>query len=113
MAVLTEAQLAELKARLLQREADSQRQMDELVASLKSRPPCFADAAERADYRRRQGLAERQIQQLQTRLGQIARARARMTRGEYGVCERSGQPIPLARLMAMPEVTTVTKDSED
>ncbi|MBY6094863.1 TraR/DksA C4-type zinc finger protein [Ferrimonas balearica] len=36
-----------------------------------------------------------------------------MTRGEYGVCERSGQPIPLARLMAMPEVTTVTKDTED
>ena len=42
-------------------------------------------------------------------LEKVERAMARMESGEYGVCEVSGKPIPLARLDALPYATTLVE----
>ncbi len=39
-------------------------------------------------------------------LAKVRRAQDRVTAGTYGTCEACGQPIPLARLEALPYVTT-------
>lgn len=42
-------------------------------------------------------------------LAKVERALARMESGEYGVCEYSGKPIPVARLEALPYATTLVE----
>jgi phage/conjugal plasmid C-4 type zinc finger TraR family protein len=39
---------------------------------------------------------------LVSRLKALDRAEARIREGTYGICERCGEPIPIARLRAMP-----------
>jgi len=40
-------------------------------------------------------------------LEKVRHALARIESGEYGICEVSGRPIPLARLEALPYATTI------
>lgn len=42
-------------------------------------------------------------------LSKVERAQARMETGEYGTCEYSGKPIPVARLEALPYATTLVE----
>ena len=42
-------------------------------------------------------------------LSKVEKALGRMDRGEYGMCEISGKPIPLARLEALPYATTLVE----
>ena len=42
-------------------------------------------------------------------LEKVDRALVRMESGDYGVCEVSGKPIPLARLDALPYATTLVE----
>ena len=47
-----------------------------------------------------------QLAELESReLAQVEEALARMEEGTYGICEATGQPIPLARLQALPYAT--------
>lgn len=46
------------------------------------------------------------------RLAQVVRALERLDKGVYGLSEKSGLPIPRARLIAVPEAT-LTLDEED
>jgi DnaK suppressor protein len=46
------------------------------------------------------------IQQARSHLGEIEAARARLTGGQYGLCEACGQPITAARLDARPVACT-------
>ncbi|SHM15210.1 TraR/DksA C4-type zinc finger protein [Rhodanobacter sp. OK091] len=46
------------------------------------------------------------------RLAQVIRALERMDKGVYGLSEKSGSPIPKARLIAVPEAT-LTLDEEE
>ncbi len=46
----------------------------------------------------RQSMTERE----RTELEDVDRALAKMRAGTYGLCEASGQPIPVARLKAVP-----------
>ena len=39
---------------------------------------------------------------LRTELADVERALAKMRQGTYGICEEGGEPIPLARLRALP-----------
>lgn len=71
----------------------------------------FADLRER-DTRGDEGdqtisiLAENQIfaaqQRLRSQLSEIESALARMERGTFGICEETGEPISLERLLAIP-----------
>ncbi len=42
-------------------------------------------------------------------LEKVTRAFTRMEAGTYGICEVSGEPIPLARLEALPYATTLVE----
>ena len=47
-----------------------------------------------------------------TLLEKVARAEARMEDGTYGICEVSGDPIPVARLEALPYATTTVENAD-
>ncbi len=42
-------------------------------------------------------------------LERVKRAQDRMEKGQYGICEVTGEPIPLARLEALPYATTTVE----
>jgi len=50
-----------------------------------------------------------QIDRMAKELAEINAALGRITSGLYGVCEKSGQPIPLERLRAEPTARTVVR----
>ncbi|MBY6185764.1 TraR/DksA family transcriptional regulator [Marinobacter hydrocarbonoclasticus] len=109
---LSPVQLALLDDALRQRLIETDGRIAALAESLKARPPCFADAVERSSYEMQHTLVEKRLEQEQQRRTQILRAIKRMSEGEYGYCERSGEPIPLARLKALPEATTLGPEAE-
>ncbi|HEV2474663.1 MAG TPA: TraR/DksA C4-type zinc finger protein, partial [Chthonomonadales bacterium] len=45
-------------------------------------------------------------------LKQVDRALDRLDAGQYGICEITGKPIPLARLRALPWATTTVEAAE-
>jgi RNA polymerase-binding transcription factor DksA len=46
------------------------------------------------------------VEQLEAHLRDVVDALAKMEAGTYGVCEKTGEPIPLARLRANPAART-------
>ena len=74
----------------------------------------FSDRAETGDVAEHElevadavGLAEHE----QRLLEQVVEALARLERGTYGVSEKTGDPIPYARLAAVPWATTGVDDA--
>jgi RNA polymerase-binding transcription factor DksA len=63
----------------------------------------FADSSQVTAER---GETDVLVAELRTALHDIERALERLDEGTYGVCERCGQPISVARLEAMPATTT-------
>ena len=59
----------------------------------------FADSGQVAAE---QGENKVLASQLRSELDEVERALAKLDDGTYGVCEASGEPIPLPRLEAMP-----------
>ncbi len=49
------------------------------------------------------------VTNLQTRLKSVERALAKIDLGVYGICERCGKPIAIARLIAKPDATLCIK----
>jgi RNA polymerase-binding transcription factor DksA len=43
------------------------------------------------------------LRNLQAQLGEVEHALTKFDDGTYGICERCGRPIPLARLRVLPE----------
>src|SRR5487761_2738838 len=63
----------------------------------------FADSSQVTAER---GEADVLVAELRSALHDIERALERVETGSYGVCERCGKPISIARLEAMPATTT-------
>ncbi|MBI2641442.1 TraR/DksA C4-type zinc finger protein [Candidatus Roizmanbacteria bacterium] len=63
------------------------------------------NAAVDTDVREQVGhdTIEAEIKALQRRLNDIELALSKMLKGKYGICERCGNPIPIARLKVLPE----------
>ena len=107
MAELTAEQREELRARLDRREA-------ELLEEVRAKTPEAApppsrephnqveDLGEQGEQRIREALAQAEQERDVDELRQIAAAKERMARGEYGECVECGVEIPLARLQATP-----------
>ena len=49
------------------------------------------------------------IQNARDMLSQVMHAQDRMEKGLYGICEMTGDPIPVARLEALPYATTTVE----
>jgi DnaK suppressor protein len=98
---LTTAQVDELRRRLegerdriqrlLRRHADAAPQPDQETE--------LEEAAQRETERANQLQLERRERAL---LGEVERALSKIARGEYGIGENTGEPIPYARLAAIP-----------
>jgi len=107
MAELSAAQREELHTRLDRREA-------ELLEEVRAKSPEAApppsrephnqveDLGEQGEQRIREALAQAEQERDVDELRQIAAAKERMARGEYGDCVDCGVAIPLARLQAQP-----------
>lgn len=100
--------LQENLSEVLQKEA---KKLQKQIAELKKSDP-FADpdhvldnAAVDTDVREQVGhdTIEAEIKDLQRKLSDIDLAIIKMQKGKYGVCERCGKPIPIARLKILPE----------
>ncbi len=106
----TDAELAEVRTELeREREilfgeiADADAQLAELLRDAgEGSGDDQADAGSRTFEREQEiSLAANAVDMLE----QVDRARRRMDRGTYGVCESCGQPIGKFRLMAFPRAT--------
>jgi RNA polymerase-binding transcription factor DksA len=103
---LDDRQLDELRELLERREA----QLQEEVRTVKGAmiPPAdvpqvdVEDPVEAAEERVLSALDHVQLRRDQEELAEIAAARERIRDGGYGLCAECEEPIPLARLRAMP-----------
>ena len=108
---LTPEQLETLRRRL----ADERDAVTESIALLSAdlgvRPDCsIADIMDAAGFVENKQRAAGLMQQQRDRLGAIEQALERMKAGTYGVSQRSGEPIPFARLELVPWATTTVDD---
>jgi len=92
---LTQAQLEELRGRLVQARREALVQLRDAEATARSAEslPEPMDAAELA---REQGDAALLVARERARLGEVDHALAKLEAGRYGVSERSGEPIAFA-----------------
>jgi DnaK suppressor protein len=108
---LTPEILAELRTTLLSRQADLQQQIAYLRRNL-SAPLDPLDNVE-VDAPGDEGDSSVDLQDkddtqnvlldLQAQLTEVEHALTKFDSGTYGICERCGRPIPLARLRILPE----------
>ncbi|MBI4226043.1 TraR/DksA C4-type zinc finger protein [Candidatus Roizmanbacteria bacterium] len=95
-------------AEVLQKEAKKlQKQIGELKQSDPFADPDHAldNAAVDTDVREQVGhhTIEAEVKALQRKLTDVELALQKMQKGKYGICERCGKPIPVARLKILPE----------
>lgn len=55
------------------------------------------------------GIDQATVQNARDLLARVLHAQDRMEKGLYGICEVTGEPIPLARLEALPYATTTVQ----
>jgi DnaK suppressor protein len=118
---LTPAILQELRTALLRRQADLQQRGADLRQRL-SAPVDPLDTIE-IDAPGDEGDASVDLQDrddthqlllaLQTQLAEVEHALTKFDAGTYGICERCGRPIPLARLRVLPEARYDVEYEED
>jgi DnaK suppressor protein len=98
---LAEPELAELRARLMSRRRDLERLLAPGRApSIDERDP--GDEGDEAERQVEVNATITEQERAHALLGEIDAALLRIERGTYGVGERSGRPISLARLRAIP-----------
>src|SRR5262245_26530717 len=118
---LTPAVLAELRAALLRRQADLRR----LIADLPRNVSAPADPLDNVggdapgdsgdssvDLEDREDANELRLV-IRAQLNEVEHALTKFENGTYGICERCGRPISLARLRALPEARYDVAYEED
>ena len=104
---LTPAILAELRTALQQRQASLQGQIADLRGQLIAPDDIQEDApGDEGDASvDLQGSDDsgQLVLDLRAQLAEVEHALAKFDAGTYGICERCGRPIPLARLRVLPE----------
>ena len=118
---LTPAVLEELRTALLTRQADLRQE----IANLRQSDQGGADQPEDAatldpsdagdasvDLQDREDTSKA-LGALQAQLDEVEHALAKFATGTYGICERCGRPIPLARLRVLPEARYDVEYEED
>lgn len=101
--------LSELKAQLEREQAE----LESDLAALRSDERGDQGATSKADDVHDYGEESADLEQLErsndieddmrTQLREVKHALAKFATGTYGLCERCGRPIPVARLRAIPE----------
>lgn len=92
-----------LKSRLEERLAELEQRLASIRKDL--RKPHSADSAEQAQERENEEVEGAIGLETEQSIREIHLALSRLEAGSYGECERCGEVIPEARLMARPETT--------
>jgi RNA polymerase-binding transcription factor DksA len=118
---LTPAVLGELRTVLLHRQAGLQQQIADLRGNEQVPADQVADAAtidpgdsgdSSVDLQARDDTGD-VLLDLQAQLNEVEHALSKFGNGTYGICERCGRPIPLARLRILPEARYDVEYEED
>lgn len=100
---LSPDQLQSLTDTLIAKRAELSAATDKLNAIITKRQDCsIMDAAEAAYLREEAARADGVAQQNNQTIAEIDRALAKMSTGDYGFCEVTGEPIAYARLCSVP-----------
>jgi DnaK suppressor protein len=99
---LTEAELADFKQRLLDERASVRDRMQRRVAEAVFEPEALPDEIDQASRESEQISLLRIADKERKLLAEIDHALAKFDRGEYGLCEGTGDPIGRRRLDARP-----------
>lgn len=92
----------EIRRRLVARRDTLQGRVRDIAAGAGRGWPLDPDFEEQAIERQSEEVVEALDAAARHELAQIAAALTRMEQGEYGVCARCGEAIPVARLWAVP-----------
>ena len=98
---MNDEQLAFFRQLLMDLYAETLESMDKARKQLSS-PPEMNDDADRAAYEDESRLSLRILDRERRLLPKIDAALKRITSGDYGYCEESGEPIGIPRLLARP-----------
>jgi DnaK suppressor protein len=118
---LTPAALAELRTALLRRQAELRQEIADLRRSEQGGVDQPEDAADidpsdagdaSVDLQDREDTTEALLA-LQAQLEEVEHALTKFEIGTYGICERCGRSIPLARLRVLPEARYDVEYEED
>ena len=102
-AELSHSQLEELAGRLVHKRRELAGMFDTLNQQITSKDECsVADAAEAASLQESRVRASTVADHNRRTIGEIDVALERLARGQYGVSELTGEPIPYARLLLIP-----------
>jgi DnaK suppressor protein len=103
---------------------DLRRQLEELRDNLQARldrvernvrhehEPLDKDFAEQAVQRENEEVVDALGNEARRELARVRHALKRMEEGSYGLCEACGEPIPPARLRALPHARLCTECAE-
>jgi len=101
--MLTESRLAEFEAILLEERDHLRHQLADLEGGPDDAAPVFDENfADSGQVAAEQGENRSLASSLRDQLEEVEHALAKFSLGTYGVCEVSREPIPEARLEAMP-----------
>ena len=101
-AMLTDEKLAELRSSLEEERAQLRQQLAALGGASDGGPSFDENFADSAQVAAEQGENRSLAASLREQLDEVEHALAKFDSGSYGLCEVSGEPIPEARLEAMP-----------
>ena len=99
---MADVSLADLRALLEEERASLRQQLADLGYGEGAGLDYDQNFADSSQVTAERGEAEALGGKLRDTLSDVERALAKMDGGTYGVCERCGQPIAMARLEAMP-----------
>lgn len=92
-----------VRARLLARRAELEGRSSQVKSDMRHESdPLVADFADQATQREDDEVLARIGESAAAELAKLRRALDRLERGEYEICARCGESIPLARLNAVP-----------
>ena len=109
---MNERQLAYFRRKLEAWKADILSQSKETVHAMQSEEMNLADIADRASSESERALELRARDRQRKLIAKIDSALRRIDAGEYGYCEKTGDPIGLRRLIARP-VATMTVEAQE
>ena len=103
-----------IKQRLSDRHTELARRLGRINQDVRhAKKPLEADFAEQAVERENDEVLDALGESLRAELALIEAAISRIERGEYGICERCGQSIPVARLEALPNASRCVACQEE
>jgi RNA polymerase-binding transcription factor DksA len=110
---LTPPILEELKTALLRRQVDLRHQIADLQGNEDIADDIPGDEGDSSVDLQSADDSEQILLDLQAQLAEVDHALAKFDAGTYGICERCGHPIPLARLRILPAARYDTAYEEE